>query len=83
MRGKTVALSEFSKSKSLIEQREFLPIFMCREELLQVIRDHQGVCVCVCVFICCYLVGLLFVVVIIVVCYCYCYLVLLFIVMIY
>jgi len=33
--------SEFSKSKSLKEQREYLPAFAVREELLRVIRDNQ------------------------------------------
>ena len=33
--------SNFSKSKSLREQREFLPAFAVREEVLNVIRDNQ------------------------------------------
>ena len=33
--------SDFSKSKSLREQREYLPAFAIREELLNVIRDNQ------------------------------------------
>lgn len=33
--------SNFSKNKSLKEQREFLPAFAVREELLRVIRDNQ------------------------------------------
>ncbi|KAI9842359.1 MAG: DEAH-box RNA helicase prp16 [Sclerophora amabilis] len=37
--------STFSKSKSLKEQREFLPAFAVREELLRVIRDNQVVVV--------------------------------------
>lgn len=37
--------SVFSKSKSLREQREFLPAFAVREELLRVIRDNQVVIV--------------------------------------
>ncbi|KAI9764561.1 MAG: DEAH-box RNA helicase prp16 [Geoglossum simile] len=37
--------SQFSKSKTLQEQREFLPAFAVREELLRVIRDNQVVVV--------------------------------------
>lgn len=37
--------SDFSKSKSLKEQREFLPAFAVREDLLRVIRDNQVVIV--------------------------------------
>ncbi len=37
--------SAFSKSKTLREQREFLPAFAVREELLRVIRDNQVVIV--------------------------------------
>lgn len=37
-----VAASAFSKSKSMKEQREFLPVFQVRQQLLQVIRDNQG-----------------------------------------
>jgi pre-mRNA-splicing factor ATP-dependent RNA helicase DHX38/PRP16 len=35
------AASAFSRSKTLKEQREFLPAFAVREELLRVIRDNQ------------------------------------------
>ena len=37
--------SEFSKSKTLQEQREYLPAFAVREDLLRVIRDNQVVIV--------------------------------------
>ncbi|KAI9681013.1 MAG: DEAH-box RNA helicase prp16 [Trizodia sp. TS-e1964] len=37
--------STFSKTKTLKEQREFLPAFAVREELLRVIRDNQVVIV--------------------------------------
>ncbi|KAJ5122005.1 hypothetical protein N7526_008942 [Penicillium atrosanguineum] len=37
--------SAFSKSKTLREQREFLPAFAVREDLLRVIRDNQVVVV--------------------------------------
>ena len=38
---KGVGQSDFSRSKSLREQREYLPAFAVREELLRVIRDNQ------------------------------------------
>ncbi len=41
MKGKTEAASDFAKSKTITQQREYLPIFTCRDELLAVIRDHQ------------------------------------------
>ncbi|XVF59162.1 hypothetical protein PTKIN_Ptkin07bG0253500 [Pterospermum kingtungense] len=39
------AVSEFAKSKSIAEQRQYLPIFSVRDELLQVIRENQVVVV--------------------------------------
>ncbi|KAL9110285.1 MAG: hypothetical protein Q9227_005192 [Pyrenula ochraceoflavens] len=42
---KSDGASDFSKSKSLQEQREFLPAFAVREDLLRVIRDNQVVIV--------------------------------------
>ncbi|KAG9289815.1 hypothetical protein G9A89_015395 [Geosiphon pyriformis] len=39
------AVSTFAKSKTLREQREFLPAFAVREELLRIIRDNQVVVV--------------------------------------
>ena len=42
---KSEGQSIFSKSKTLREQREFLPAFAVREELLRVIRDNQVVIV--------------------------------------
>ncbi|XP_027339905.1 pre-mRNA-splicing factor ATP-dependent RNA helicase DEAH7 [Abrus precatorius] len=39
------AVSEFAKSKSIAEQRKYLPIFSVREELLQVIRENQVIVV--------------------------------------
>ncbi|KAK3181390.1 DEAH-box RNA helicase prp16 [Lecanicillium sp. MT-2017a] len=38
---KNTGASDFSQSKSLREQREFLPAFAVREELLRVIRENQ------------------------------------------
>ena len=40
---KTEAVSTFARSKSIREQREYLPIFAVREELLKIIREHQVV----------------------------------------
>ena len=42
---KSQGQSTFSKSKSLQEQREYLPAFAVREDLLRVIRDNQVVIV--------------------------------------
>jgi len=39
------AVSDFARSKSMKEQREFLPIYTVREELLNVIRTNQVVIV--------------------------------------
>lgn len=36
-------VSAFARNRTLKEQREYLPAFACREELLKVIRDNQGV----------------------------------------
>ena len=38
---KLEAVSEFAKSKTIKEQREYLPVFQVRNELLSVIRDNQ------------------------------------------
>ncbi|KAJ3212239.1 DEAH-box RNA helicase prp16, partial [Clydaea vesicula] len=35
------AVSSFAKSKTMREQREYLPVFAVREELLKVVRDNQ------------------------------------------
>ncbi|KAG8991813.1 DEAH-box RNA helicase prp16 [Tulasnella sp. JGI-2019a] len=40
-----VATSAFAKSRTLKEQREYLPAFACREDLMQVIRDNQVIVV--------------------------------------
>lgn len=40
---KQEAVSEFAKSKSIRQQREFLPIFSVRDELLNVIRENNVV----------------------------------------
>jgi pre-mRNA-splicing factor ATP-dependent RNA helicase DHX38/PRP16 len=45
MKGPSQAASEFAKSKSMAEQRAFLPIYSCKEELLQVVRENQVVVV--------------------------------------
>eukprot|EP00743_Colponemidia_sp_Colp-15_P007008 GILK01007563.1.p1 GENE.GILK01007563.1~~GILK01007563.1.p1 ORF type:complete len:1219 (+),score=255.03 GILK01007563.1:307-3657(+) len=38
---KTAASSDFARSKTMKEQREYLPIFAIREELMNVIRDNS------------------------------------------
>eukprot|EP01027_Heterolobosea_sp_BB2_P016499 GEZU01023493.1.p1 GENE.GEZU01023493.1~~GEZU01023493.1.p1 ORF type:complete len:1007 (+),score=333.73 GEZU01023493.1:292-3021(+) len=35
--------SEFSKTKTLQEQRQYLPIYHCKDELMQVLHDNQVV----------------------------------------
>ena len=45
MNEKSVARSEFAKSKSMKEQREYLPVFGCREDLMHVIRENNIVVV--------------------------------------
>lgn len=39
------AISDWAKSRTLQEQRRFLPVHDCRDELLQVIRENQVVVV--------------------------------------
>ncbi|KAL2504907.1 RNA helicase family protein [Abeliophyllum distichum] len=39
------AVSDFAKSKTLAQQRQYLPIFSVQEELLQVVRENQVVVV--------------------------------------
>ena len=40
---KTAAgVSVFARTRTLKEQREYLPAFACREELMRVIRENQG-----------------------------------------
>ena len=39
------AASEFAKTKTLAQQRQFLPVYTVRDELLQVIRENQVVVV--------------------------------------
>ncbi|XP_010248953.1 PREDICTED: pre-mRNA-splicing factor ATP-dependent RNA helicase DEAH7 [Nelumbo nucifera] len=45
MKEKGEAVSDFAKSKSLSQQRQYLPIYSVRDELLQVIRENQVVVV--------------------------------------
>ena len=45
LKKKSDAVSVFARSKSYREQREYLPIFTVRQQLLQIIRDHQIVVV--------------------------------------
>jgi len=39
----STGVSSFARSRTLREQREYLPAFACREDLLKAIRDNQGV----------------------------------------
>ena len=39
------AQSEFAKTKTIGEQRRSLPIYTCRKDLIEVIRDHQVIVV--------------------------------------
>ncbi|PPQ73680.1 hypothetical protein CVT26_010766 [Gymnopilus dilepis] len=41
----SASVSSFAKSRTLKEQREYLPAFACREELMKVIRENQVVIV--------------------------------------
>ena len=45
MKQKTVAQSAFAKDKTMKEQREFLPVHGCREDLMHVIRENNIVVV--------------------------------------
>lgn len=41
------AVSAFARSKTVREQRQYLPAFAIREELLQIIRDNNGKAICI------------------------------------
>jgi pre-mRNA-splicing factor ATP-dependent RNA helicase DHX38/PRP16 len=41
----STGVSAFAKSRTLREQREYLPAFACREDLMRVVRDNQGMLV--------------------------------------
>jgi len=43
LKNKLAAVSEFAKTKTIKEQRESLPIYSVREELLNIIRDNKVV----------------------------------------
>ena len=43
MKEKSEASSEFAKQKTIREQREYLPIFAARTELLNIVRDNSVV----------------------------------------
>uniref|UniRef100_A0A3B3B5P0 RNA helicase n=1 Tax=Oryzias melastigma TaxID=30732 RepID=A0A3B3B5P0_ORYME len=45
MKEKSEASSDFAKKKSLVEQRQYLPIFAVRQQLLNIIRDNSIVIV--------------------------------------
>ena len=40
---KSEAVSDFAKNKTLKEQREYLPVYSCREELVRVIKENRVV----------------------------------------
>jgi len=42
---KAVAQSEFARTKSIKEQREYLPVYSCRSRLMDVIRENQVIVV--------------------------------------
>ncbi|WCJ19134.1 RNA helicase family protein [Euphorbia peplus] len=42
---KEEAVSDFAKSKTLAQQRQYLPIFSVRDDLLQVVRENQVIVV--------------------------------------
>ncbi|GBM31022.1 Pre-mRNA-splicing factor ATP-dependent RNA helicase PRP16 [Araneus ventricosus] len=41
MKNSSEATSDFSRKKSILQQRQFLPVFAVRQELLNVIRDNS------------------------------------------
>ncbi|XP_010791968.1 pre-mRNA-splicing factor ATP-dependent RNA helicase PRP16 [Notothenia coriiceps] len=45
MRDKSEASSDFAKKKTLLQQRQYLPIFAVRQQLLNIIRDNSIVIV--------------------------------------
>ena len=45
MKDKSEAQSDFAKTKTMKEQREFLPVHKCKEDLMSVIRENQIVVV--------------------------------------
>ncbi|CAM6106133.1 unnamed protein product [Calypogeia fissa] len=45
MKEKGEAASDFSKTKTLQEQRQYLPIYSVRDELLQIVRENQVIVV--------------------------------------
>ena len=38
----STGVSSFARNRTLREQREYLPAFACREDILRTIRDNQG-----------------------------------------
>lgn len=42
---KSEAVSEFARTKTLAQQRQYLPVYSIREEMLQVIRENQVIVV--------------------------------------
>jgi hypothetical protein len=38
----SAGVSSFSRTRTLKEQREYLPAFACREDLMKILRENQG-----------------------------------------
>lgn len=38
----SAGVSTFARNKTLKEQREYLPAFACREDLMRTLRENQG-----------------------------------------
>jgi hypothetical protein len=38
----STGVSAFARTRTLKEQREYLPAFACREDLMKMLRDNQG-----------------------------------------
>jgi len=45
LQGKTEAVSDFAKQHTMKEQREFLPVYAVREELLKIVRENPVIIV--------------------------------------
>lgn len=45
MAGKSVAVSNFARTKTITEQRQFLPVYGVREDLMSIIRENNVVVV--------------------------------------
>ena len=41
MSDKTEAVSDFAKRKTIVQQRQYLPVYAVRHELLKIVRENQ------------------------------------------